>query len=162
MLDSSGLAGTADLLLAHALLTGGLFLAAGIVLATERSVDELQLRGRCRRPWWLGVLWGAGALALIGPPYVGDFLGHAQIDDAAAAAGRHWIPPLLWLASALAGAALLRAGAPDDGGPALAVGQRLGPLRLRDRQRPVRRRQPHAWRIRHQELSPEVNSGAGW
>jgi multicomponent Na+:H+ antiporter subunit D len=111
LLDSSGLAGTADLLLAHGLLTGGLFLSAGILLATQRSIDELRLRGRGRGLRWLGALWLAAALGLVGPPYVGAFLGHAQIDDAAAAAGRYWIPPLLWLASALAGAALLRAGA---------------------------------------------------
>jgi multicomponent Na+:H+ antiporter subunit D len=111
LLDSNGLAGTADLLLAHGLLTGGLFLAVGILLATQRSVDELRLSGRGRRLRWLGALWFAAALGLVGPPYVGAFLGHAQIDDAAAAAGRHWIAPLLWLASALGGAALLRAGA---------------------------------------------------
>lgn len=111
LLDTGGLAGTAALLLAHALLTGGLFLAVGILLAAERSVDELQLRGRGRRLPWLAALWGAAALALVGPPYVGVFLGHALIDEAAAASGRHWLPPLLWVGSALAGAALLRAGA---------------------------------------------------
>ena len=111
LLDSSGLAGTADMLLAHGLLTGGLFLAAGILLALRRSIDELELHGAGRALPWLGVLWLAGSLGLVGVPYLGVFLGHAQIDDAAAAAGRHWVAPVLWLASALGGAALLRAGA---------------------------------------------------
>src|SRR5207244_13221381 len=93
------------------LLTGWLVLAVAILLGKHRSVDELGLHGRGRRLPWLGALWFAAAFGLIGPPYVGVFLGHSQIDDAAAAAGRHWIAPLLWLASALAGAALLRAGA---------------------------------------------------
>jgi multicomponent Na+:H+ antiporter subunit D len=111
LLDSEGLAGTSMMLLSHAFLTGGLFLAAGILLAKLRSVDELQLRGRAGGLRWLGWLWFAGALGLVGPPFVGVFGGHALIDEAAAHAGRDWIPPLLWFASALAGAALLRAGA---------------------------------------------------
>jgi len=111
LLSSKGLAGTADVLLAHALLTGGLFLAVGVLLAWRHSVDELALHGRARGRPWLGALWGLGALGLIGTPYLGVYLGHAQLDEAAASAGRHWAAPLLWLAGALAGAALLRAGA---------------------------------------------------
>jgi hypothetical protein len=38
-------------------------------------------------------------------------MGHALIDDAAVELGRHWVQPLIWLAGALAGAAMLRAGA---------------------------------------------------
>jgi multicomponent Na+:H+ antiporter subunit D len=109
LLSAHGLAGTTDMLLAHGLLTGGLFLLLGILLATLQSVDELELHGR--GPRMLGVLWLLGALGLVGPPYVGVFLGHSLLDEAAAGAGLHWVPPLLWLASALAGAALLRAGA---------------------------------------------------
>jgi len=111
LLSSKGLAGAADMLLAHALLTGGLFLAVGVLLASLHSIDELRLHGRGRSLPWLGALWAAGALGLIGTPYVGDYLGHSLIDDAAAEAGRGWAPPLLWLGGALAGAALLRAGA---------------------------------------------------
>ncbi len=109
LLGSKGLAGTADLLLAHGLLTAGLFFASGVVLAWLGSVDELRLRGAGRGRPWLGALWLGAAIALAGPPYVGVYLGHALIDDAAA--GRPWVPPLLWLAGALASAALVRAGA---------------------------------------------------
>ena len=85
--------------------------AVGVLLAWRHSVDELALHGRARGRPWLGALWGLGALGLIGTPHLGVYLGHAQLDEAAAGAGRHWAAPLLWLAGALAGAALLRAGA---------------------------------------------------
>ena len=111
LLSSKGLAGVADLLLAHALLTGGLFLAVGVLLVRLHSVDELALHGRGRNRRWLGALWGFAAAGLIGTPYVGAYLGHALIDEAAAEEGRRWALPLLWLAGAVAGAALLRAGA---------------------------------------------------
>jgi multicomponent Na+:H+ antiporter subunit D len=111
LLSSKGLAGTADVLLAHAFLVAGLFLATGVLLALLRSVDELQLYGRARRLPLLAVLWFAAAIALAGPPYVGTYLGHALIDEAASSAGVSWVSPLLWLAGALASASLLRAGA---------------------------------------------------
>lgn len=110
LLSAKGLAGAAVLLLAHGLATAGLFFAGGLLLARERSVDELALRGKGAGRRALAVLWFAGALALAGPPYIGTFLGHSSIDDAAAAAGRSWVPPFLWLAGACASAALLRAG----------------------------------------------------
>ena len=111
LLSSKALGGVAALLLAHGLATGALFLVAGMLLASLRSIDELRLRGRARARPWLAALWFVGTIALIGPPYVGAYLGHAMIDDAAAELGRHWVQPLLWLAGALSGAALLRAGA---------------------------------------------------
>jgi len=110
LLSPKGLAGAAAMLVAHGLATGALFLATGILLAWLGSVDELELRGRARRRPWLAALWFGGTIALIGPPYVGVYLGHSEIDDAAAALGRHWVQPLLWFASSLAAAALLRVG----------------------------------------------------
>jgi multicomponent Na+:H+ antiporter subunit D len=111
LLSSKGLAGAAAMLLAHAFLTGGLFLAVGVLLAWLRSVDELELHGRARERRLLGLLWAAGAFGLAGMPYVGVYLGHSLIDDAAVASGRRWAALLLWLAGATASAALLRAGA---------------------------------------------------
>lgn len=111
LMGTKGLAGAADMLLAHGLVTAGLFLATGIVFVWLESIDELRLYGRARGRRWLAAIWFGGALALAGPPYVGVFLGHSQIDDAAAALGRHWVQPLLWLAGSIASAALLRAGA---------------------------------------------------
>jgi len=111
LLSSKGLAGAAGMLVANGLLTAGLFLVAGVLVAWLRSVDELHLFGRGRAKPLLGVLWGAAAVGLAGPPYLGVFLGHSLIDDAASELHRRWLPPLLWLAGALASAALLRAGA---------------------------------------------------
>jgi len=111
LLTSKGLAGAADVLLAHGLLAAGLFLTTGIVIALFRSVDELHLHGRARGRPLLAALWFGAALGLAGPPYVGLYVGHSLIDDAASATGRAWLPPLLWIAGALASASLLRAGA---------------------------------------------------
>jgi multicomponent Na+:H+ antiporter subunit D len=111
LLDSKSLAGAANLVLAHGLLKGGLFLVCGIVLLTLREVDELRLHGAGRGSPGLAALWFAGSIGLIGLPYVGVFLGHSLVDDGATALDFGWLPPLLLVAQALSAAALLRAGA---------------------------------------------------
>jgi multicomponent Na+:H+ antiporter subunit D len=111
LLSAGGLAGAADMLLAHGLLTAGLFFAVGVLVVRLGSVDELRLQGKAGDMRLLGVLWTLAALGLAGGPYLGDYLGHALIDEAASAAGRGWIAPILWLSGALASAAVLRAGA---------------------------------------------------
>jgi multicomponent Na+:H+ antiporter subunit D len=111
LLDSSGLAGAELIFLAHALLTAGLFFVAGILHVDHGLIDELHLHGLgrgCRGP---ALAWFAGTLGLIGTPYVGIYLGHGLLDEGAGTLDRPWVPALLWFASALAGAALLRAGA---------------------------------------------------
>jgi multicomponent Na+:H+ antiporter subunit D len=107
LLDVSGLAGVELMFLAHALLTAGLFFVAGILHADHGVIDELKLRGRARGCWAPAVAWLAATVGLIGAPYVGIYLGHGLIDDSAPS----WAVPLLWLGSAVSGAALLRAGA---------------------------------------------------
>jgi multicomponent Na+:H+ antiporter subunit D len=111
LLDSSGLTGAELMFLAHALLTAGLFFVAGILHTDHGLIDELHLRGRARGCWVPATAWFAGTVGLVGTPYVGIYLGHGLIDDGATQLGRPWVLPLLWLGSALAGAALLRAGA---------------------------------------------------
>jgi multicomponent Na+:H+ antiporter subunit D len=129
LLDSQALTGAALMFIAHALLTAGLFLVVGILHVDHALVDELRLCGRARRSRLLAVGWFAGTLGLIGTPYVGVYLGHGLIDEGATQLGRSWVLPLVWLGSALAGAALLRAGGRiflglgDDDDPLL--GQRL-------------------------------------
>jgi multicomponent Na+:H+ antiporter subunit D len=110
LLGSAGLAGAELMFLAHALLTAGLFFLAGILHVDFGRIDELHLRGRARGCWVVAAAWLVGTLGLVGTPYVGLYLGHAFVDDAAKSVGRPWVPALLWLGSALAGAALLRAG----------------------------------------------------
>jgi multicomponent Na+:H+ antiporter subunit D len=111
LLGSAGLAGAELMFLAHALLTAGLFFLAGILHVDYGRIDELHLRGRARGCWVAAAAWLVATIGLVGTPYVGLYLGHAFVDDAAKSAGRPWVPALLWLGSALAGAALLRAGA---------------------------------------------------
>jgi multicomponent Na+:H+ antiporter subunit D len=111
LLDSSGLAGAELMFLAHALLTAGLFFVAGILHSDHGLIDELGLRGRARGCWAPAIAWFVATVGLVGTPYAGIYLGHASIDDGATQLGRGWVLPLLWLGSALAGAALLRAGA---------------------------------------------------
>jgi multicomponent Na+:H+ antiporter subunit D len=111
LLDSKSLAGAAGMVLGHGLLKGGLFLACGVILAEFRAIDELRLFGKLRAYRVLGVLFALGAIGLIGLPYVGDYVGHAQIDEGATLHHLTWIPPLLMVASGLSAAAILRAGA---------------------------------------------------
>jgi len=111
LLDSKALAGTANLVLSHGLLKGGLFLVAGIVLVKLRAVDELRLHGAGRGRPLLAALWFGGTIGLVGFPYVGTFLGHSLVDDGGSIVGIHWSQPLLMLAAGISTAALLRAGA---------------------------------------------------
>jgi multicomponent Na+:H+ antiporter subunit D len=111
LLGSAGLAGAELMFLAHALLTAGLFFLAGILHVDYGRIDELHLRGRAHGCWVAAAAWLVATIGLVGTPYVGLYLGHAFVDDAAKSVGMPWVPALLWLGSALAGAALLRAGA---------------------------------------------------
>jgi multicomponent Na+:H+ antiporter subunit D len=111
MLNGPGLAGAAHLVLSHAFLTGGLFLACGALGRQFNTVDELRLRGLGRRLPILGAAFGVGAFALSGFPYVGDFLGHAVLDDALVEHGHKWVAPLVMVATGIAAGAVLRAAA---------------------------------------------------
>jgi multicomponent Na+:H+ antiporter subunit D len=111
LLDSKSLAGVADLVLSHALLKGSLFLCSGVLVAKLGSVDELVLHGRGRTYRLLGAMFGLGGIGLVGLPYVGTYLGHAQIDEGAVLAHAAWVQPLLMITAALSAAAILRAGA---------------------------------------------------
>jgi multicomponent Na+:H+ antiporter subunit D len=111
LLDPKSLAGAANLVPAHGLLTAGLFFVCGLVVLRLRDIDELRLRGRGKDVPMAGVLWLAATLGLTGLPYVGVFRGHSLVDDGAAAADAQWLAPVLVFAQALSAAALLRAGA---------------------------------------------------
>lgn len=111
LLDSKSLGGAATLILSHGLLKGGLFLACGVLLAEFKQIDELRLFGKGRALPVLGVLFGLGAVGLIGLPYVGSYVGHAGIDEGATLTHLTWVPPLLMITGALSSAAILRSGA---------------------------------------------------
>jgi len=109
LLDAKGLAGAANLVVSHGFLKGALFLGAGVLLRSFGDVDELRLYGRGRQLRALGVLLVAAAVGLVGLPYVGSFLGHSLVDEAASARGEAWIAPVFAFATALSTAAILRA-----------------------------------------------------
>jgi multicomponent Na+:H+ antiporter subunit D len=111
LLDPKSLAGAAGLVISHAFLKGGLFLVCGLVLRQLRHIDELHLHGLGRETPATGALWFAGAIGLIGVPFVGAFAGHALIDDGAILGEYAWLPPLAMIAMGVCSGAMLRAGA---------------------------------------------------
>ena len=86
-----------------------LFLACGILLGTFDTVDELRLHGCGRELPFLGALVILAVVGLAGVPYVGAFLGHSMLDDAAIEHGFGWLPPLLMVATGISAGAILRA-----------------------------------------------------
>jgi multicomponent Na+:H+ antiporter subunit D len=111
LLDPKSLAGVADLVVAHAFLKGGLFLACGLVLRQLQRIDELRLHGLGRATPTTAVLWFSAAFGLVGIPYVGSFAGHALLDDGAIAGSYGWLPPLAMIATGACSGVMLRAGA---------------------------------------------------
>ena len=109
VLNSKALAGAATMVLAHGLIKGALFLSCGVLLAEVGSVDELRLHGKGGAG--VGVVFGLAGAGLIGLPYLGTYLGHAQIDEGATVNGIQWVQPLLMLAAGVSAGTILRAGA---------------------------------------------------
>ncbi|MFJ8159970.1 complex I subunit 5 family protein [Streptomyces sp. NPDC096136] len=109
LLTPDGAAGTALYVAAHGLVKAALFGLTGVLLDRFGSVDEYGLHGRARPLRAVGLLFAAGALALAGLPPFGTGLGKALTEDAA---GRlqPWLPVVFVAASAVTGAAVLRAG----------------------------------------------------
>jgi multicomponent Na+:H+ antiporter subunit D len=111
LLDPRSLAGVADLVLAHGLLKGGLFLVCGIILVELRKIDELRLHGAGRRLPGTGILWLLGAVGLVGVPPIGVFLAHQLLDEGARQHGFAWLAAIGAVASGICAGAMLRAGA---------------------------------------------------
>jgi multicomponent Na+:H+ antiporter subunit D len=110
VLNTKSLAGVATMVLSHGLIKGSLFLCAGIVLVNLRDIDELRLHGRGRDLRAASFVWIAGAIGLVGFPYLGTYLGHAQVDEGATLLHIEWVQPLLMIASGISAGAILRAG----------------------------------------------------
>ena len=101
---------TAGLLLyvvGHGLVKGALFMVAGILLALRQSADEIVLYGQGRGLWAPALAMGVGGLLLGGLPF-GLMHGATQWMDLSAAVPAKAV---VTLASALTGAAVLRAAA---------------------------------------------------
>jgi multicomponent Na+:H+ antiporter subunit D len=108
LVDHAGLAGVAVFVVGDGLVKAGLFVAVGDLEHRRGSVDEHALHGRGRDLRALGALFCVCGLALAAMPPFGPFLGRAMIEDAAAHQGLWWVAPVLVVASALVGGAVLR------------------------------------------------------
>jgi multicomponent Na+:H+ antiporter subunit D len=109
LLDAGGLAGTTLFVVADGLVKAALFVCVGTVQHLFGSVDELRLYGRGRALRLTGPVMAVCALAVASLPPFGPWLGKAVIDGAAREAGAGWVIAVFVVASALTGAALLRA-----------------------------------------------------
>jgi multicomponent Na+:H+ antiporter subunit D len=106
---ATGTAAAALYVVGHGAVKVGLMLVAGVLLHRVGSLTFTELAGRGRDvPVAMGLL-AVGALLLAGAPPSGLFAGKAVMTDAAQEVGLGWIMPLVYLAAALTGAAVLRA-----------------------------------------------------
>jgi len=108
LLGPDALAGVAVFIVGDGLVKAALFVAVGALEHHRGSVDEVALYGRGRDLRALGTVFAVAGLALAALPPFGPFLGRAMIEDAASHEGLHWVAPLLVVASALVGGAVLR------------------------------------------------------
>jgi multicomponent Na+:H+ antiporter subunit D len=111
LLTDRGLAGSATYVIAHGLAKASLFMCVGVLLHRFASIEEHDLRGLGRRRdlALVGVTMLAGGIVIASTPMVGTFFGKSLIEESSLAVGYGWIPPVLTLASALTGGAVLRA-----------------------------------------------------
>jgi multicomponent Na+:H+ antiporter subunit D len=108
LLTPEALAGVEIYVVGHAMLKGGLFLAAGILLHRTATVDEIELSRHPRRLWFAAALLVAGAAGLAGAPPFGTFWGEMMVGGAAPGMRNEWIEWITFLASAATAGALFR------------------------------------------------------
>jgi multicomponent Na+:H+ antiporter subunit D len=101
-LSALGVAGFALYAVADGLVKAALFGGVALLGGGSRSTGQ---EGAASR--WGIALVGAGGLAVAGLPVFGTGVGKAVIEDAARATGYGWVIPVLVVASALTGAAVL-------------------------------------------------------
>ncbi|HTX29880.1 MAG TPA: proton-conducting transporter membrane subunit [Solirubrobacteraceae bacterium] len=111
LLTADGVAGTGVYVLADGCGKALLFALVGILQHRFGSVSQQRLHGRARGLRVTAAMFFAGGLLISSLPPFGPFLGKSMIEDAANKVGYGFVPPLIVLSSALAGAAVLRAGA---------------------------------------------------
>jgi len=108
LLTPQALAGVEIYVVGHAMLKGGLFLAAGILLHRAATLDEIQLARHPRHMYFVAVLMIAGAAGLAGAPPFGTFWGDMMIGGAAHGLRNEWVEWIAFAASAATAGALFR------------------------------------------------------
>lgn len=108
-LSARGLAGASLYVLGHGLVKGSLFMTAGLLLQRFGSLDEVELLGRGRELKWVGLIGVIAGLGLAGFPPFGTYLGKELMEEGAKRLSQEWVTWLFVVASALTGAAVLRA-----------------------------------------------------
>jgi multicomponent Na+:H+ antiporter subunit D len=111
LLTAEGLAAATVFVVADGLVKGALFCAVGHIARHTGHTDELRAHGRGRDIPLTGVIVAVGALGLALVPPFGTFLPHSLLVSSAQRAGFGWLPAVLVVATALTGAAVLRAAA---------------------------------------------------
>jgi multicomponent Na+:H+ antiporter subunit D len=109
LLTARGLAAATVYVVADGLVKGALFCAVADLGSRLGHTDELILHGRGRGDPIAGAVVVAGALGLAVVPPLGTFVAFGLLGSASDRAGYSWLPPVLALATAVTGGAVLRA-----------------------------------------------------
>ena len=109
LLTARGLAGATVYVVADGLVKGALFCAVAHLARRIGHTDELIAHGRGRALPITGMVVAVGGLALAILPPFGTFVAYSLVERSAGGLGYHWLPPMLAIATAVTGAAVLRA-----------------------------------------------------
>jgi multicomponent Na+:H+ antiporter subunit D len=108
LLTRQALAGVELYVVGHAMLKGGAFLAAGIVLHRTSTLDEIELAAHPRRLPGVAALLIAAAVGLAGAPPFGIFWGDMMIGGAAHGMRNEWIEWISFTAAAATAGSIFR------------------------------------------------------
>jgi multicomponent Na+:H+ antiporter subunit D len=111
LLTAQGLAGATVYVVADGLVKGAIFCAVASLARRVGHTDELVCHGLGRRIPITGAILVVGGLGLAAVPPLGTFLAQSLVVRSAGGVGYDWLPPVFALATAVTGAAVLRAGA---------------------------------------------------
>ncbi|WP_342105834.1 complex I subunit 5 family protein [Methylobacterium sp. SI9] len=108
-LSIGGTGGMLVYVVGHGLVKGALFMIAGILLATQASIDEIALRGLGRGIWPAGIAMALAGLLLCGLPIGTLDQGTRLVQGALSQEGHGMALAATAIGAALTGAAVLRA-----------------------------------------------------
>ncbi|SDM43328.1 multisubunit sodium/proton antiporter, MrpD subunit [Methylobacterium phyllostachyos] len=108
-LTAGGTGGMLVYVVGHGLVKGALFMIAGILLATQASIDEIALRGLGRGIWPAGIAMALAGLLLSGLPLGALDQGTRLVQGALSQQGHGIALAATAVGAALTGAAVLRA-----------------------------------------------------